>query len=708
MVSGPPAGAGPSPVTTSRREDRKAIPRDLAVFLVQFSIALSKTNTYPAGHPALGAAVRLLHQRLLPVFAERETLKIAVARRQLVVEGIATDGSNAILRELAQRLHRHQIGTVTFHRGAELPELGAVLEALGSDGWRRGKPLGAEPPETLGQWPHCRLQPLALDRLVLADSDDPATVVALELWLGLAAAVLHGGEESTGVGAGGLSGTDGTGLEDPDRLVSAIETRRGEASYDQAIVAYLTRLSHQLTEMEGEEAVILRDRLAELLEKLQPETLRALLEVGADLAQRKQLVLDASQHLPVHAILDLLQAAADASTRTISHALLRVLSKLAAHAESDTTIAPDADTALRDAVRQLVSDWTLDDPNPGSHRQVLELLSRRSRPSTAEEELGEADEAEAFRMVQMALELDYSGSGVLAAVDRIAASVGGSLPELLNLLDHQDAAPAASAALWQHLASPARVRLLLGRGWREEERSVIERLIAQLGLGAVGPLVDALGTANDLAIRRRLIDQLTALGPEAAPPLVAALAAAPWYLQRNILLVLGSLTEGWPPDFSPLPYAKVEELRLRREAIRLMLRHPEFRDQGIQLSLGDSDTGILQAGLATAAEGCPAPMVPLILNHLAEDELDDDLRTLGVRAIGTTSSVLARDWLVRRAQTRTRWLRRVTLRPRSGELLAILGVLRSRWPEHPAVVPVLTLARHHSDPDIRTAAGAAR
>ena len=89
-----PTPAGGTPTILSR---------DLADFLVEFSIALQKHAIYPAGHPLLNGAVEGVARRLDSLLVERMSLAIGVARRQLVIEGVATDPNHPLLQELAGR-----------------------------------------------------------------------------------------------------------------------------------------------------------------------------------------------------------------------------------------------------------------------------------------------------------------------------------------------------------------------------------------------------------------------------------------------------------------------------------------------------------------------------------------------------------------------------------------------------------------------------
>lgn len=76
-----------------------------------------------------------------------------------MIEGVATDSKNPVLRELAGRLHRHHLGAVTFRHGAGPGEIQSMLSLLAVEADRTGQPLGLGQPEQLSQWPHIRLYP---------------------------------------------------------------------------------------------------------------------------------------------------------------------------------------------------------------------------------------------------------------------------------------------------------------------------------------------------------------------------------------------------------------------------------------------------------------------------------------------------------------------------------------------------------------------
>jgi len=178
--------------------DAGTLSRELSDFLVELSIAMHKTAIYPAGHPLLETAVAGVERKLSGLLRERPTLSIGVARRQLVIEGVATDPNHPLLRELAQRFHRHHLGAVRFSAGVTAAEVGDVLlvVAASADGAQRGTPVGLGPPEGLAKWQGVKLFALSYAQLQLLEGEEAENSEGsggsrgAQLWIGLARAAL--------------------------------------------------------------------------------------------------------------------------------------------------------------------------------------------------------------------------------------------------------------------------------------------------------------------------------------------------------------------------------------------------------------------------------------------------------------------------------------------------------------------------------------
>lgn len=663
--------------------------RDLSAFLVQLSIAIHKSATYPPGHPLAAAAVDVAFKSLTELLRRRPVLALGVTRTQIVIDAEGTDPTHPVLRELAQRLYRCQLGGLSFSLGLDAEELTGVLRAMSGD----AAGLAAADPAT---WPHIGLHALAFDQLRLADGegnggggegqggDKPS-----RLWTDLVGAAL------------GL-GSEATPHADPRLLAAAIDARAGERGFAQTVTRQLLALSRQTRMGGGQDTRMVSKQLAELLASTKPQTLRRLLQFAPDAAQREQLLVELSRSMPVNAVMELLRAASEANQQTISHGLLRILAKLAAHAQSqDDEAQSEADDSLRDMIRELVDDWALKDPNPEVYSDMLEGLARPTSNAAARHAKG-AEAEEPLRLVETALELGTWGASIGAAVTTLIERE--EVPALLRLIAQTPDGDPAAEALWSLLPLQGELRRALAG--TEPDAALVERLLPRLGLDATDPLLDALAEADSRALRRRLLTWLTRLGPGIGSMVMARLDSPHWYVIRNMLVLLTGM-DPWPSGFSPAAFLTHADARVRREALKLALRTPELRDQAICTGLTDGDELILRTALATALDGCPMEAAPLLVDQLESHAQPADLRLLLVRVLAMLPSTAARDCLVRRVQGRRRWMLWRRLAPKSPEMVAAVAGLAGRWGVDPAAANVLRLARSSRDAEVRAAAGTA-
>src|SRR6184192_2095041 len=675
--------------------ERATLSRDLADFLIELSIALHKHAMYPEGHPSLAPAAAGVTGRAERLLQDRSTLSLGVARQQLVIEGVATDPKHPVLAELAGRLHRHHLGAMTFRRGVEAVEVAAVLKALAVDAERRGQPLGLGPPEALRAWAHVQLHPLTYERLELVDDGAAASergARAAQLWVGLARAALTA-----------HAGDDRPTPTEPAVIARAIDDhpRTDAAAYDQVIVGDLQQIADELKTAGSADAAALRRRTSRLIRALKPETLRRLVEMGGDFTQRRKFVHDSTDGMAVDAVLEIVQAAADSSHQTISHSLVRMLSKLAAHAEGGAPqVRPQADAALRDQVRRLLEGWTLTDPNPDAYGAALQRMARAApeRAATGGEYSTEPD-----LIVAIALEVYAVNAHVLGAADRVAQE--GRLGRLLDALAEVPESQGAASQVWARLATADVVRQLAMR--EPVDFKTLERLVPRVGLLAAAPLLDALAAAEARGVRRGLLAQLARMGPEIAPVVIPRLEDSRWYVTRNMLALLEDLSP-LPPGFSAAAYLRHADARVRWQAVKVQVKLPAARDEALALGLQDHDPRTLRLalGLAVALQSCPDSAVPVLTGRAVDRALPPEVRTLAVRALGHARGRAALEALLRLASAGRTLFGREKLAPKSPDLLAALVGLASAWPQDPRARAVLHRAADSSDPDIRAAADA--
>jgi len=687
--------------------ERAALSRELADFLIELSIALHKHAMYPEGHGLLAPAAAGVTRRAEHFLEQRPTLSLGVARQQLVIEGVATDPKHPLLAELAGRLHRHHLGAVTFHRGLRASEVADVLRTLATEADRTGEPLGLGPPERLRAWEHVRLHSLTYERLELLDeqgeppaeqgSDDGGRARgahAAQLWLGLARAALV----AEAVGEAEAAGPP----TEPAAIARAIDAHPKNAAYDQVIVGYLLQIADELKDTGGAEAASLRRRTSKLVGALQPETLRRLIEMGGDAAQRTKFALDATHGLAVDAVLEIVRAMADASQKTVSDPLVRMLSKLAAHAEQGTGAArPQADEALREQVHSLLTGWTLDDPNPDPYARALQRMAGTDlkRASTA---AGASNDTEPVRLLQTGLEVGVLGPGAWRAVGRLVEGDAGGIATLVDVLEQAPPRGADLAPVWERITAPETVRRLAER--EPPDFGTLDRLLPRLLPPAFETLLDALAASESRTTRRGLLDRLARAPQEVGAAVVARLGGEqPWYVARNLLLVLDTLP-ALPPGFSAGPFAEHPDARVRREALKLALKVPVERERALLGALRDTDPRTARIALMAAFDSCPFPAVSLVADVAREAGRPSELRVLAIKVLGRSKHPAALTTLLDLTDGGTNWRGRPKLPPQSLEVVATVMSLASGWSRDPRARAVLALAAASKDPELRNAA----
>ncbi len=699
-----PAQTAPPSAPSAPAAPRAAVAtlsRELADFLIELSITLNKHAIYPNKHPLLDLAIYGVANRLALLFDEkRDSLSIGVARRQLIIEGVATDPLNPVLKELAQRLHKHHIGAIKFVRGITREELAEALAALALDPVRTEKPIGHDLDRIGDLWEHVRFFPLTYDRLQLieddgsgepAGPDQMASSRATQLWIGLARAALV---SDTSASSGPREEPDESTALEPATVARAIDEHQREEAYDQVIVGYLLQIGDELRTADGPEAVGLQRRVSRLVGSLKESTLEKLLEMGGDKAQRRKFLLDASQGVTVEAVIDLVKAASAAEGQTVSHSMLRMLSKLAHHPSSGGP-RQKTDPTVRDVMRRLVDDWSLDDPNPEAYRRVLENMSTSRSESEAAASQAHPTECEPERMVQIAIEVGAMGPQVREAMSSLCKSGRAGV-----LLDMVESAPSADAGapVWEFLLGQGILDTLLKQ--QRVDLPLVGRFARRVGISSAPALIAAATTYEDAKIRTQFYDLLHSLGDDAGSVISEKIPEAPPLVQRELLALLGRLG-ALPANFSANDYVLNPEPLVRREAVRLLLRDPSTRDSAAMTALFDQDDRVVFVGLTAAQEKCPSAAVDLIKHRVDRGELDSQLRTMGIRIVAQQRGPQTLEWLLGFVAGEARWPRRPKLRPSTPEMLAALSMITSGWSDDPAAAAAIRLAEQSKDSEVR-------
>lgn len=683
-----PVGAPPT-----GRAGQATLSREFGEFLMELSIALHKHTIYPGDHPLLKPTVSRLAGRLSMMLEDRGSVSLGIAPQQLVIEGVATDPKHPVLQRLAQRLHGHHLGAITFRKGVTRDEVASVLRTISVEA-DRDRAIGLLPSEQLPSWEHVKLHPVNYDGLHI--DDDPGGSTAFDrrpyadkLWIGLASVAL-----STNM-------DDEHALSmDPVFVARSIDEQSKGEGYDQAIVGYLHQSARELKFGDADSAM-LRRRISRLLAAVSPETLHRLMRMDGDPERRCEFVADATHGVAVDALLKIVHAASDASTQSISQSLWRMLSKLAAHAECGTGDARmEADGALRDQVRDLFTGWELKDPNPAAYGTVLDDLAAATAGGVSIEQPAQvrdaAMEVEPVRIVQMALEAELTGLGVWDAVEVLVEQ--RALATLIGLVESVPAANVTAKAIWARIASADAFGRMLHEGTVESQP--VTWIVATLGLEAARPMFNKLVESQSRAERRVLMDQLVRLGPAIGTFAIERLDDERWFVKRNMLALLSRLS-GWPDGFSPAEHSSHSDARVRREAVKLRLKMPGERARALCQALEDEDTRIVSMALKDAQRTCPQEAADLIASGLTENRFPETLRVLAIHTLASTRSPLALSMLLNMTLVPGTWWRRHRLARKSPELIAALTGLAAHWPSDPEVQAALHLAASSDDSDIK-------
>jgi hypothetical protein len=693
-LSESPDSQAPPPETTGARQGRAALSKDLSDFLLELSIGVHRHAMYPPGHPSLAPAVEGIFRRLAPLLDRRGVLNIGVARKQLVIEGVATEEKHPVLSELARRLHDLQLGAVSFESGVAGDEIIGLLEVLSMEIRPEDTPIGLLPADELPSWPHVRVHPLGYDRLSIRDAEGETVQHdrATQLWLGLAQAALAGQDLPEAHAA------------DPTVVARSITEHKREAAYDQVIVGYMLQLAHELKAEKGMEAERVRTRMANLVREMDEDTLARLVELGGDHDARRRFVLDANQSLAVDAVMKVLNAAASASGQNVSTSMTRLLSKLATHAgDGGGRLRTQASAALRDNVEKLLDDWALVDPNPDQYTRVLDAISRAAPIFQAREARADITESEdddipgPLRLVQMALEVGAWGTTVEAAMlDLVSLGYAGDVLAMAQAARGQN--EVADRLVAEMTATPHVRRYLLGA---DVEEVALQAVADQRGSKAIPLFLDALADSESRSVRRKVFNQVAKMGPEVGEAVLERLPAEDrWYVIRNWLALLRFYPD-LTLDLDVMHYLQHRDARVRREALPLALARKELRPRALAAALADPDERNCRVALAQLKPPIPETLLPTLLKRVVLGTARPaGLRVMGAQALAGSRTPLVRDSLLGLVTTGKSLLGKVKLTEKDPVALAALSVLAVDWAHDPRVAEVLGAARKTRDPQI--------
>ena len=161
----------------------------------------------------------------------------------------------------------------------------------------------------------------------------------------------------------------------------------------------------------------LRRKASSLVKGMTPEALQRVLKLDNGWALQKQLLHNASHALAADTVLDLAKAVASATQHTMSEALLLLLAKLSKHSDNGSKARKDkADAALRENVRQLITDWdnAAQLPEDNYWATLEKLIADPGKGATSTG----AHEVPPEHVLELSLETETFGVTAKSAVDR--------------------------------------------------------------------------------------------------------------------------------------------------------------------------------------------------------------------------------------------------------------------------------------------------
>ena len=637
------------------------LPRVIDSVLRDLVNALGKAAMYPPGHRFIIESSSILVDHLGDALVDRDSLTIGILPRGLLLDGTAIDPLPSMLREFAIRMHRKNIGTIHFTRGVGASEVAALVNGLS-----RG-----DADEHVGReglrLDHVRVEPMTYDVLSFADS---ATDRELDdvFWMALVEAAF------------GRRLHEGEGMPTAVQIAEAITERSGESVEGaQRVYEALASFSGALAARREHVTRGARQRFVDVLSALSRPTTTRVMTAAPSTASRRRFLRDTLQLVPPALLLQLLESVAEADGEPISPQLRWLLGKLAGGEGGGELTASDAFT---DEVLGLVQQWDL----------VVDDADEETDPR-----LG----LEPARVLAIGLEINLGTSRVIDAAHRLVDR--GHMMEVLQLVDDPQNDPATARTIVDAVLDPDFLQMLLARP--ELDFRLIERAAHHAGAAAASPLLDALSAAEDRSTRRRLLDILASIGAASEETLLGRLDGAPWFLARNILTVMGQQTgvSNLDPIFAAFAQP---ELRVRQEALKVLLRQPAARDRAVTEALESGEDSLMRMSLTALAGECPPRLVGSVLGVLASQ--DRELQLQAIRALAATTNPLVVPHLLTLVRARSGLFRRLRLLPKSPVMLAALELLARRWPNHRPVLPIMQLAARSGDPDVRAAAGARR
>ncbi len=639
-----------------------------------------------------------LAEALIEHIEAHSSFAVAVAHRDLLVNGEVMPASNAVVRDISTRLHVLGIGAIRVQRGLTTGAIGTLVGLLA----RRAT---ADDLLAIPDMQGIMVARIDFQQLGLAD-EASLREEGQRLWRSLAERLLlrlTKGEGDPLAGATGPAASGGAGTPLVSLLQQAATSPVAAAEAFSALNDLVERASmapRAVRDMVGAE-------LQQLFAGLDDDVLVATLKAATPSA-RARFSAAVVDMLPSGAMIRWLAISAQASGRELSPHLVRLVTKMSTHQGLQTP--ETTDQALRETVLALVQGWEVTEPNPEEHHVLLDTLAEwsaqdKSRGRDDEEVELDPISHEAIRLVQMACELDFLSEDAVQAARHLADHGFTSL--LLGWAEQETTGVDTRARLRELAITPTAVNdILLATPFDPVEA---KHLLEAIPDGAASLLIGPLEHCDSRAGRRLIYDRLHRAGAAVDAALRERLQhPAPWYLARNLLglvrdIAASAAEAGATPTLPSGPlllFQSHEHPQVRREAVRILALYPPTRGTALRRALDDASDEVRITAIETILGLRQAELpreVSIKLLALADQEsLEVAVREKAVRAAAASMAPAAHDevrsWLLAHS-TRRGLLKGIKLAPVTPLVRTALQLLAAHFARHEEVAPVLTLAR---------------
>lgn len=688
MSSVLPAPASASPVVT---------------LLSRLALAIARRRSYGDVHPMVAQADEALAESLLEYIEAQSSFAIAVANRDLLVNGDVMPATSIVVRDIATRMHLLGIGAIRFQRGITTPSLSTLIGLLA----RRPSEIGASLaiPDMQG----IIVGRLDYEQLGLADE---ATLRAEgeSLWRALATRaqeqLLNGsvsGLESAAPGGGHVSASSSGSTS--NTLASVLARAAHTPAAAEAAFAALSDLAERVSMTPRTVRDTVGEQLETLFASLDDAPLVALLR-AAPMAARLRFSGTMIDVLPSRSMMRWLSISAQANGRELSPHTLRIITKMTAHQGARSAEA--ADQSLRETVLELVQGWEVTEPNPEEHHQLLDTLAQwtaheSNRADASETVHLDPISHEAIRLVQMACEIDQLSGDAAQAVRYLADH--GFTTQLLEWAEQAASEETRQQLRALSITPQAVSNVLLAAPF---DAAAAKQLLDAVPDAAAALLIEPLELCESRTGRRLIFDRLHTAGAVIEPALRERLThPLPWYLARNLLGLLrdiaaSSRTAEGVDTGASLPVGPLllfqshEHPQVRREAVRVLAFDKATRVAALRRALDDASEEVrltaIDVILALRDVELPREVIARLLATADQDALDMSVREKALRAAATSTHAEVRGWLIAHC-TRRGLLKGIKLAPLTPLVRTGLQLLASRFADHDDVAPVVALAR---------------